>query len=54
MSLLFKVHILFIYILQVLSVLKIEKGSQMPEDYTKSFKEALAVFQHARMFVDWK
>lgn len=25
----------------------------MPEDYPKSFKEAVAVFQHARMFV-WK
>ncbi|PPD90196.1 hypothetical protein GOBAR_DD12859 [Gossypium barbadense] len=35
---------------RVLSVLKIEKGSQMPEDYTKSFKEALAVFQHARIY----
>ncbi|KAE8673819.1 Alpha dioxygenase, DOX2 [Hibiscus syriacus] len=34
----------------VLLVLKIEKGSQMPEDYPKSFKEAVAVFQHARMF----
>ncbi|KAK1565518.1 hypothetical protein Q3G72_028479 [Acer saccharum] len=31
----------------VLSVLKFEKGSQMPEDYPKSFREAVAVFQHA-------
>ncbi|KAK6261410.1 hypothetical protein QUC31_007226 [Theobroma cacao] len=35
---------------RVLSVLKIEKGSQMPEDYSKSFKEAVAVFQHARIY----
>ncbi|XP_020533793.1 exonuclease 1 isoform X1 [Jatropha curcas] len=35
---------------RVLSVLKLEKGSQMPEDYSKSFKEALAVFQHARIY----
>lgn len=35
---------------QVLSVLKFEKGNQMPEDYVKSFKEAIAVFQHARMY----
>ncbi|XP_039031401.1 exonuclease 1-like [Hibiscus syriacus] len=35
---------------RVLSVLKIEKGSQMPEDYPKSFKEAVAVFQHARIY----
>ncbi|OMO97225.1 hypothetical protein CCACVL1_04623 [Corchorus capsularis] len=33
-----------------LSVLKIEKGSQMPEDYSKSFKEAVAVFQHAIIY----
>jgi len=39
---------------QVLSVLKLEKGRQMPEDYSKSFIEALAVFQHARMCVDCK
>ncbi|XVF50511.1 hypothetical protein PTKIN_Ptkin04bG0107000 [Pterospermum kingtungense] len=35
---------------RVLSVLKFEKGSQMPEDYPKSFKEAVAVFQHARIY----
>ncbi|XP_021292273.1 exonuclease 1 [Herrania umbratica] len=35
---------------RVLSVLKIEKGSQKPEDYSKSFKEAVAVFQHARIY----
>ncbi|TXG50831.1 hypothetical protein EZV62_023355 [Acer yangbiense] len=34
----------------VLSVLKFEKGSQMPEDYPKSFREAVAVFQHARVY----
>lgn len=36
-------------ILQVLSVLKIEKGNHIPEGYIKSFREALAVFQHAQM-----
>ncbi|KAK2648014.1 hypothetical protein Ddye_015503 [Dipteronia dyeriana] len=35
---------------RVLSVLKFEKGSQMPEDYPKSFREAVAVFQHARVY----
>ncbi|CAI8594959.1 unnamed protein product [Vicia faba] len=35
---------------RVLSVLKFEKGDQMPEDYAKSFKAALAVFQHARVY----
>ncbi|KAJ9141526.1 hypothetical protein P3X46_032052 [Hevea brasiliensis] len=35
---------------RVLSVLKLEKLNQMPEDYCKSFKEALAVFQHARIY----
>ncbi|KAK9063086.1 hypothetical protein SSX86_016956 [Deinandra increscens subsp. villosa] len=35
---------------RVLSVLKYEKGNQMPKDYFKSFKEALAVFQHARIY----
>ncbi|CAL0332568.1 unnamed protein product [Lupinus luteus] len=35
---------------RVLSVLKFEKGDQMPEDYTKSFKEAVAVFEHARIY----
>ncbi|KAJ4832333.1 hypothetical protein Tsubulata_027815 [Turnera subulata] len=36
---------------RALSVLKLEKGRQMPEDYSKSFKEALAVFQHALMSI---
>lgn len=36
--------------LQVLSVLKIEKGNQVPKDYSKSFTEAVAVFQHAQMY----
>ncbi|KAK7314630.1 hypothetical protein VNO77_33157 [Canavalia gladiata] len=35
---------------RILSVLKFEKGDQMPEDYAKSFKEAVAVFQHARIY----
>nr|TKS11284.1 exonuclease 1 [Populus alba] len=35
---------------RVLSVLKLEKGRQMPDDYSKSFIEALAVFQHARIY----
>ncbi|XP_065850458.1 exonuclease 1 [Euphorbia lathyris] len=35
---------------RVLSVLKLEKGTQMPEDYPKYFKEAFAVFQHARIY----
>ncbi|KAI3773994.1 hypothetical protein L1987_48535 [Smallanthus sonchifolius] len=35
---------------RVLSVLKYEKGNQMPNDYFISFKEALAVFQHARIY----
>ncbi|KAF4385231.1 hypothetical protein G4B88_026514, partial [Cannabis sativa] len=40
---------------EVLSVLKLEKGSQMPEDYPKSFREAVAVFQHAQIYdVDMK
>lgn len=47
--------VLLIYIsvpcLQVLSVLKVEKGNLMPEDYLKSFREAVAVFQHAQMCV---
>lgn len=30
-------------------MLKFEKGDQMPEVYTKSFREAVAVFYHARM-----
>ncbi|XP_061343645.1 exonuclease 1 [Gastrolobium bilobum] len=35
---------------RILSVLKFEKGDQMPEDYANSFKEAVAVFQHARIY----
>ncbi|OIT30671.1 PREDICTED: exonuclease 1 [Nicotiana attenuata] len=35
---------------RVLSMLKFEKGDQVPEDYTKSFKEAVAVFHHARIY----
>ncbi|KAJ7975199.1 Exonuclease 1 [Quillaja saponaria] len=35
---------------RALSVLKFEKGNQMPEDYCRSFKEAVAVFQHARIY----
>ncbi|KEH16709.1 putative exodeoxyribonuclease I [Medicago truncatula] len=35
---------------RILSVLKLEKGDQMPEDYAKSFKDALAVFEHARIY----
>ncbi|GFS32354.1 5'-3' exonuclease family protein [Actinidia rufa] len=35
---------------RALSVLKFEKGNQMPEDYLKSFREAMAVFQHARIY----
>ncbi|KAL0318852.1 UNVERIFIED_CONTAM: Exonuclease 1 [Sesamum angustifolium] len=35
---------------QALSVLKFEKGKIMPEDYDTAFKEALAVFQHARVY----
>ncbi|CAN1180383.1 Exonuclease 1 [Linum perenne] len=35
---------------RVLSVLKLDKGAQMPEDYIYSFREALAVFQHARIY----
>ncbi|CAN1266909.1 Exonuclease 1 [Linum perenne] len=34
----------------VLSVLKLDKGAQMPDDYIYSFREALAVFQHARIY----
>ncbi|KAK1565357.1 hypothetical protein Q3G72_024771 [Acer saccharum] len=36
--------------IKVLSVLKFEKGCQMPEGYSKSFREAVAVFQHARVY----
>ncbi|XP_012574704.1 exonuclease 1 isoform X2 [Cicer arietinum] len=35
---------------RILSVLKFEKGDQMPEGYAKSFKDALAVFHHARIY----
>ncbi|TKY44777.1 Exonuclease 1 [Spatholobus suberectus] len=35
---------------RILSVLKLEKGNQMPEDYAKSFQEAVTVFQHARIY----
>ncbi|CAL2262379.1 unnamed protein product [Prunus armeniaca] len=35
---------------RALSVLKSQKGNQMPEDYPKCFKEAVAVFQHAQIF----
>ncbi|XP_022884887.1 exonuclease 1 isoform X2 [Olea europaea var. sylvestris] len=35
---------------RVLSTLKFEKGRQMPEDYPKAFKEAVAVFRHARIY----
>ncbi|KAH6799165.1 5'-3' exonuclease family protein [Perilla frutescens var. frutescens] len=35
---------------RVLSVLKFEKGKQVPEDYPTAFKEAMAVFQHARVY----
>ncbi|KAI3829074.1 hypothetical protein L1987_03188 [Smallanthus sonchifolius] len=38
------------YLDRVLSVLKFEKGDQMPKDYLVSFKEALVVFQHARIY----
>ncbi|KAJ4713497.1 exonuclease 1 [Melia azedarach] len=40
----------FLNLDRVLSVLKFEKGSQVPEDYSKSFGEAVAVFQHARIY----
>ncbi|XP_073281928.1 exonuclease 1 [Primulina huaijiensis] len=35
---------------RILSVLRFEKGKQMPEDYSEAFKEAAAVFQHARVY----
>ncbi|XP_077220543.1 5'-3' exonuclease family protein isoform X2 [Tasmannia lanceolata] len=35
---------------RILSVLKYEKGRQMPEEYLKSFREAFAVFHHARIY----
>lgn len=36
---------------QVLSVLKFERGNLVPEGYSKSFIEAVSVFQHAQMSV---
>ncbi|GAB2301496.1 hypothetical protein Dimus_035515 [Dionaea muscipula] len=35
---------------RVLSCLKFEKANQMAEDYLRSFTEAVAVFQHARIY----
>ncbi|KAM5570450.1 exonuclease 1 [Rosa sericea] len=35
---------------RALSVLKLQKGNQMPEDYPRSFREAAAVFQHAQVY----
>ncbi|KAI3443303.1 uncharacterized protein J3R85_000234 [Psidium guajava] len=35
---------------RALSVLKLEKGNHMPEYYSKYFHEAVAVFQHARIY----
>ncbi|KAL1541746.1 exonuclease 1 isoform X1 [Salvia divinorum] len=35
---------------RVLSVLKLEKGQVVPEDYPTAFRQALAVFQHARVY----
>ncbi|XP_021727024.1 exonuclease 1-like [Chenopodium quinoa] len=35
---------------RVLSVLKTDKGKQVPDDYARSFKEAVAVFQHATIY----
>lgn len=35
---------------RVLSVLELQKGKRVPENYSKSFKEAVAVFQHARVY----
>ncbi|XAR63945.1 Exodeoxyribonuclease I [Bertholletia excelsa] len=35
---------------RALSVLKFEKGNIMPEDYSRSFREAVAVFQHALVY----
>ncbi|KAK6921229.1 XPG-I domain [Dillenia turbinata] len=35
---------------RALHVLRFDKGNQMPEDYLKSFREAVAVFQHARIY----
>ncbi|KAL8159301.1 hypothetical protein V2J09_000838 [Rumex salicifolius] len=35
---------------RALSVLKFGKCNQMPEDYLRSFRQAVAVFQHARVY----
>ncbi|XP_024924455.3 exonuclease 1 [Ziziphus jujuba] len=35
---------------RVVSVLKFEKGNLVPEDYSKSFIEAVSVFQHAQIY----
>ncbi|KAG6404111.1 hypothetical protein SASPL_136351 [Salvia splendens] len=35
---------------RVLSVLKLEKGKVVPEDYPNAFRQALAVFHHARVY----
>ncbi|XP_038893925.1 exonuclease 1 isoform X2 [Benincasa hispida] len=35
---------------RALSVLKLEKKKQMPEDYFKLFRQAMAVFQHAQIY----
>ncbi|CAM8915506.1 unnamed protein product [Rhodiola kirilowii] len=35
---------------RVLAVLKLEKGNQMAEHYVESYREALAVFQHAQIY----
>ncbi|GAB2213042.1 hypothetical protein Droror1_Dr00021057 [Drosera rotundifolia] len=35
---------------RVLSSLKFKKANQMAEDYSRSFSEAVAVFQHARVY----
>ncbi|KAI4350997.1 hypothetical protein L6164_005391 [Bauhinia variegata] len=35
---------------RALSALKYEKGDQVPEDYSKSFKETVAVFHHAQIY----
>ncbi|XP_062019040.1 uncharacterized protein LOC133735659 [Rosa rugosa] len=37
-------------VVRALSVLKLQKGNQMPEDYPRSFREAAAVFQHAQVY----
>ncbi|KAL8042484.1 hypothetical protein ABFX02_09G054200 [Erythranthe guttata] len=35
---------------RVISMLKFDKGKVVPEDYDTTFKEAVAVFQHARVY----